>query len=223
MTADELKASFARYRPQLEVVVFGVALMAIGAWVGVTAHRSRAMLAKDADVLQAQVARNERWRSEYRPPSAAEMEQWRQAESALGRLGVTSAERITVAQVVARAAEESGLSGVRVRFSVADTAAAAAAPVEQVGTHKFHPAPYRLVVSGLGPYDAFVRFVGSLPPSVSVQQLSSSRAAGGIVHQLVLSVIESVESNGSGSTAIRPGGDGAARGARRGARITPGD
>lgn len=223
MTIGDLKASLSRYRAQLEVVAFGIALAALGLWTGISAHRSRVGLAKDAELLQAQVARNERWRSEFRPPSAAEMQQWRQAESALARLGVSSAERITIAQVVARTGEESGLADLRVRFTLSDTAGIATAPVEQVGAHQFHPAPYRLVVTGSGPYDAFVRFVGSLPPSVSVSQLSSTRAAVGIQHRVVLSVIETVESNGSGSTAIRPGGDGAARGARRGARITPGD
>ncbi len=223
MTMAEVRANLARYRAQLEVVVFGIALAAIGLWTGVAAHRSRMALAKDAELLQAQVARNERWRSEFRAPSAAEMQQWRQAESALSGLGVSSAERITIAQVVARIGEESGLADLRVRFTLSDTAGIATAPVEQVGAHQFHPAPYRLVVTGSGPYDAFVRFIGSLPPSVTVAQLSSTRSAVGIQHRVVLSVIESVESNGSGSTAIRPGGDGAARGARRGARISPGD
>ncbi len=222
MTLDQVKAIVIRYRDQIEVVAFGAALLAMGSWIGLSASRARATLAKDAAVLQAEVSRNDRWRSEFRPPSVSEMERWRQAEAALRRLGVRPEERITIAQVVARTGEETGLDEVRVRFVPADTTGGPA-PVEQVGRHQFRAASYRLVITGRGSFDAFVRLVGSLPPAVSVQELSSSRKPSGIVHNIVLSVIESVESNGPGSTAIRPGGDGAARGARRGTRIAPGD
>jgi hypothetical protein len=222
MTSAELAERLGRYRTQIETSAFGLALLAIGLWAGVAAHRSAGALAIEASRLQAQVARLERWRVQFRQATAGETSDWQRIDAALARLGVQPQERVTIAQVVARAGEDAGLADVRVRFvspdSIGEQLAGRAA---RVGTHGFRPATFGLALSGSGSYDALVRFIGTLPPSVMVRQLSSSRANTTVVHAVVLSVFESVENNESGPTAVPMGSDDAARGLRRSGGVAP--
>jgi hypothetical protein len=222
MTSAEMMERLSRYRTQIETSAFGLALLVIGGWTGVAAHRSAGALAIEASQLQAQVSRIERWRSQFRQASAGETSDWQRIDAALNGLGVRPQERVTIAQVVARAGEEAGLADVRVRFVAPDSSAEqAASRTAQVGVHSFRQAPFGLAISGRGSYAALVRFIGTLPPSVMVRQLSSSRASTMVVHAVVLSVFESVETNESGPSAVPMGGDDAARGVRRSAHVAP--
>jgi hypothetical protein len=184
----------------------GLALAVLGGWVGLSAQRARARLTTDATRLESDAARLEQWRREFRPVSATEATSWRLVDANLASLGVAPSERVTVAERVARAAEEAGMVEVRVRFTAGDSNQA----VQRMGARAPHPASYGLTLNARGSYEGLVRLIGALPTSVAVWRVTSTREGGAIAHALALAVFEAVDGNGSANTTIRSGGDDAA-------------
>ena len=172
------------------------ALLAIGllGWAGVRA-RQRGDAAR-AELRTARAALDEfrSLKQRYRPAVAAESISWRRTWMELQALGVIGDEKLASTQLVARAAESAGLSGVKVHIGPADTTGAEKRLSTEGVERK--PASYSLVVEGRGGMRSVIAFLGQLPPSVAPTQLIMSRQSGSARHRISLAVYELLFTNG---------------------------
>jgi hypothetical protein len=97
-------------------------------------------------------------------------------------------QRVSLAQQIADRAERTGLSDVRVRFALPDSAAAPDRP-DLMGTG-VAVADYTLAVECTGGFAAMLSLVNQLPPSVAVQRITAARMKSGVQYHLILAVFE---------------------------------
>lgn len=172
----------------------GLRLMKADAARRTELRRARATLETFAD-----------WRRRFEPAVAAESIAWRRTLMELQALGVIGDERLSLTQVIGRAAETSGLRDVRVLVSGPDTSASA----ERLSTEgvRRQAASFGLVVECRGSLQAVATFLGELPPSVAPTSLSLVRQDGRARHRISLAVYELQLSNASASlsTSLEPG------------------
>lgn len=177
------------------LVISAVAVVTVGLslWVGVPALKERAQLATEEARLEGLIRSSALWVSEFQPASNDESAIWQSTASEIAALGVSPSERLTLAQIVARRAEDAGYTPAHIKF--VPPPAANLAP-RQVAGVTFSPAGYALQVTGSGSLTTLNRFVDALPPAVALQSISLAGAADGSAStSIMLSVFEPAGGN----------------------------
>jgi hypothetical protein len=178
------------------LVVCAVTLITVIAsmWVAIPARRERAQLAAENNKLEALIRSAGLWVTQFQPASNEESAVWQTTASELAALGVKPSERLTIAQIVARRAEDAGYVGAHIKFVA--PGAGTSLPARQVAGVSFNPAPYALQITGSGNLTTLSTFVGSLPPAVELQAISlTGTADGGANTSITLSVFEPAGGN----------------------------
>lgn len=176
---------------RLAAAVLGTALLA---WTGLEA--SRRGNARRAEVTRAEALLSDfaRLRQQYRPAVAAESISWRRTWGALQSLGVAGDERLALTRSVSRAAESAGLRDVRVLIGPSDTTGLEGR-LSSGGIER-KPATFSLVIEGRGGMRPVIAFIGALPPSVAVTQVSLARHDERGQNRISLAVYELSYPNG---------------------------
>jgi hypothetical protein len=186
MTMADVRSSFQRYCVRGEAM--GVAALAIvaSAIVGVAAQRQRSSLTLELNRLRADSSEVANFRAAFRP---ATLEPTTLPDSMA--TSVDRAERVTLAQDIATAAEGAGLRDVRVRFGGADSSGSAPPPLPQVTADPPTVASYTLVLECSGGLGAVLSVVTHLPPSIALERLSAVGDKGnGASYLLAFAVLE---------------------------------
>ncbi|MDQ6718214.1 MAG: hypothetical protein M3Z17_07695 [Gemmatimonadota bacterium] len=178
------------------LVIAGVTIVVVIAsvWVATPARRQRVALADEDAKLKALINSSNLWVTQFEPASNEESAIWQNTASEVQALGVKPTERLTLAQIVLRRAEDADLVGAHLKFVPVD--AATAAPARQVAGVTFNPASYTLSVSGSGSLGTLISFLEALPPAVQLASVSMTRDSdAGVKTALSLSVFEPVGGN----------------------------
>lgn len=125
------------------------------------------------------------WPARYEAPTPTERQMWSVAAVDIERLGVAPDQKLYVAQLLGRAAENAGVPDARVRFT-----APSGGSVRVVGSRQFKPADYGAIVEFESSFATAVEFVAQLPGAVSINSLSMQRGEYGIKAVFVLQVFE---------------------------------
>ena len=189
----QLRALVEKHRFPLVLGTVALVVVIASAWVAIPARKQRAVLAAEDAKLAALIRSSNLWVTQFEPASSEEAAIWQQTASDVASLGVRPSERLTLAQIVARRAEDAGFDNAHIKFVPSD--AAAAALPRQVAGVSFNPASYKLEVSGIGSFSALSRFLEALPPAVELQSASLTEGSTGISASLTLSVFEPAGGN----------------------------
>lgn len=182
-------------------VLAAVLLAFTGARVWRT-NQERTRRVKQAEATLATMAE---WRRKYVPAVAAESLSWRRTMLELQSLGVMGDERLAMTRFVARAAEEAGLTDVRVTIAPPDTTGTDTR-LSAEGVRRT-PASFSLSVECRGGLRAVVGFLGQLPPSLSATHLSLVHQDGRARHRFALAAYELTFTNGSSPLRSSVGSD----------------
>lgn len=187
ITKADLQQAARRHRLLSEVV--GVALLAIVVYVtiGISARRRAEPVRVENTKLSSAVAEVSQFRAAFRPSSPEQDVRMLNVPDSLS-IALPRDQRVSLAQQIAARAERAGLSGVRVRFALPDSAAAPDRP-DLMGT-SVAVADYALTVECTGGFAAMLSLVNQLPPSVAVQRITASRTKTGAQYHLILAVFE---------------------------------
>jgi len=178
------------------LLVAGLTLVTVVASVRVAgpARKQKAALETESARLDAVIRSSALWMTQFQPASNEEAAIWQNTDAEVQTLGVKPTERLTVAQVVARRADEAGYGSAHLKFLPAD--AAASIPPRQVAGVTFNPAQYKLQITGAGGIGTLNAFLGGLPPAVQVQSVKLAGGGNGQVNTTVtLSVFEPAGTN----------------------------
>lgn len=156
--------------------------------VAIPARRQKLELTAESERLESVIAKSNLWVTQFQPASNEESAVWQNTANDIQALGVKPSEKLTLAQIVSRRAENAGYFGAHLKFVTVE--GVNPVPPRQVAGVTFNPAPYRLVITGEGGYGTVVSFLGTLPPAVELQSLSLTGGSTGINTSLTLSVFE---------------------------------
>lgn len=187
ITKADLQQAGRRHRLLSEVI--GVSLLAIIAYVsiGISARRRTAPIHTENTKLSSAVAEVSTFRAAFRPSTLEQDARILNVPDSLS-VALSRDQRVSLAQQIAERAERAGLSDVRVRFALPDSAAAPDRP-DLMGT-SVAVADYTLSVECTGGFAAVLSLVNHLPLSVAVQRITANRMKGGAQYLLVLAVFE---------------------------------
>jgi hypothetical protein len=189
------RSRLSRVDPALSLLIAAVLTTALLTWSGFRSARAagerRGALARARSELRA----FDDLRGRYAPAVAAESLSWRTTWVRLQDMGILGSDRLELTGAVSRVAEEAGLRDVRVRIGPPDTTGLETRLSTEGIQRK--PAPFGLLVEARGGMQSVIGFIGRLPPSVAVTQLSLVRQDGGRRHRISLAVYELEFTNGS--------------------------
>lgn len=170
--------------------VVGLTLLAVvlALWVGIPARRQASVLKAEAGKLAGIVKASESWTTRFEPASNEETLAWQNTGFEIQKLGAAPADRLTLAQVIARRAEDVGFRRVRVRFAGADSASQSSP--RQVGGRLFSPAQYGIVVEAQGSLNQSSALIGVLPNAVVVRSVGTKRIGDAVMSIFSLAVYE---------------------------------
>lgn len=192
--------SFRRWRSdrpkQIPVLAVGFFILLASVWVGLQSRSTSAELVKKAAAWQQIADQLATLQQEYRVPSSSESAALIAESARLGTLGVPSTERVSLMEFLARLADASTLSEVRVNFKAGKDSAFI--PPRSIGPELISPAAYSVTIDFSGSFAGLVQFVSSLPPSVSISRLGAARNGGHTAYHVVLSVYELPNGNNGG-------------------------
>ncbi len=163
--------------------------LALALWVGIPARRQAALLKAEAERLERIVKASESWASGFQPASSEETLAWQNTGFEIQKLGATPSDRLTIAQVIARRAEDVGFRGVRVNFTAGADSASQSSP-RQVGGRLFRPAQYGIVVEAHGSLNQASALIGVLPNAVVVRSVVTKRSGNDVTSTFSLAVYE---------------------------------
>lgn len=189
----QIRALVAKHRFLLAVGSVALVVVIASAWVAIPARKQRAVLAAEDARLGALIKSSNLWVTRFEPASSEESAIWQQTASEVASLGVRPSERLTLAQIIARRAEDAGFDAAHIKFVPSD--GAAAPPPRQVAGVSFNPASYQLEVSGIGSLSTLSRFLEALPPAVELRSASLTGVSTGVSASLTLSVFEPAGGN----------------------------
>lgn len=177
-----------RYRIQSECI--GLALFATIVFVALGIAARRRIEPVRADVAKLVNASSEirGFRAAFRPSTPERDSRMGHLPDSLG-VAVSRELRVSLAEQIATRAEHAGLSDVRVRFALPDSAAAPARP-ELTGA-TIGVADYTISLDCSGGFAAVLSLVNHLPPSVALERMTANRTSSGAQYRLVLAVLES--------------------------------
>jgi hypothetical protein len=172
------------------LMIAGVTLVTViaAARVAIPARRQKAELAAESARLEAVIARSNLWVTQFQPASNEESAIWQNSAAEIQALGVKPSEKLTLAQIVSRRAENAGYDEARLKFVPID--GANSVPPRQVAGVTFNAAAYKLVITGGGGLGTLATFLGTLPPAVELQSVSLSAGDARVNTSLTLSVFE---------------------------------
>ncbi len=193
--AARIRALFSRN--EYLVAVAGVAVLTLGAaaWVAIPARRQAASLSAEATKLKALIASSDSWVTQFQAASSEETALWQNTGFDVQSLGVRPSERLTLAQIISRRAEESGLGSPHIKFVPADSAGQ---PPRRVAGISFNPAQYTIQLTGGGGFTPLSSLIGALPPAVGLRSIGVARdSSGNVSTSMILSVFEPAGPNGN--------------------------
>ena len=178
------------------VVGFVTAATVIGAaLVAIPARRQQAVLAAESRTLQQIITSAGLWVTQFEPASNEESALWQNTSTELDALGVRPSERLTLAQAIARRADEAGYEAAHIKFLPGESSEPV--PARSVAGVTFNAAQYKLQVSGTGSFSQLSTLIGTLPPAVELQSARLARDSSSRVStSLTLSVFEPAGTNG---------------------------
>jgi hypothetical protein len=181
--------------PAVSLLAAALVSIAVLTWTGFRSARAAGERRVALTRAKTELAGFEDLRTRYAPAIAAESLSWRQTWVGLRDIGVLGSDRLGLTGTVSRVAEESGLRDVRVLIGPPDTTGVEARL--STGGIQRKSAPFGLLVEARGGMQAVISFIGRLPPSVAVTQLSLVQQNGGRRHRISLAVYELEFTNGS--------------------------
>jgi hypothetical protein len=173
---------------QLFVLIVAIAVLAGSMWVGGKSRVAAERLAAKRPAWQKAADDVAILRQQFRLPSSKETAALVAESGHLTALGVTSSERVSLMELVARIADDARLSNVHVSFKAGTDSSFV--PARAIGASTLNTASYSIVVDFSGSFAGVVQFVSNLPPSVSVSRLSASRQDNRAAYHILLSVYE---------------------------------
>jgi hypothetical protein len=186
-----------RERPnQLPALALGFVVIAASIWVGLQAKSVAASLAQKGATWQQTASQLAALQQQFRVPSSFESAALITESARAGALGVPASDRVSLIEYLARLADASALSEVRVNFKAGMDSAFI--PPRVIGADPISPAAYSVTVDFTGSFVGLVQFVSSLPPSVSVSRMGAARNGGHAAYHVVLSVYELPNGNNGG-------------------------
>lgn len=184
----QLRAFVAKNKFTLVIAAVTLVTVIASARVAIPARRQRAELAAESERLEAVIARSNLWVTQFQPASNEESAIWQNTANEIQALGVKPSEKLTLAQIVSRRADNAGYGGAHLKFVPVD--GANPVPPRQVAGVTFNPAPYKLVIAGEGGFGTLATFLETLPPAVELQSVSLSAGDALVNTSLTLSVFE---------------------------------
>jgi hypothetical protein len=172
-------------------VIAGVTLVSViaAARVAIPARRQKAELAAESERLETVIRRSNLWVTQFQPASNEETAIWQNSANEIQALGVKPSEKLTLAQIVSRRADDAGYAGAHLRFLPVE--GTNPIPPRQVAGVTFNSAPYKLLITGEGGFGTLATFLGTLPPAVELQTVGLSGGGDAPVStSLTLSVFE---------------------------------
>jgi hypothetical protein len=173
---------------QLFVLIVAIAVLAGSMWVGGKSRVAAERLAAKRPAWQKAADDVAILRQQFRLPSSKETAALVAESGHLTALGVTSSERVSLMELVARIADDARLSNVHVSFKAGTDSSFV--PARAIGASTLNTASYSIVVDFSGSFAGVVQFVSNLPPSVSVSRLNASRQDNRAAYHILLSVYE---------------------------------
>jgi hypothetical protein len=173
---------------QLFVLIVAIAVLTGSMWVGGKSRVAAERLAAKRPAWQKAADDVAILRQQFRLPSSKETAALVAESGHLTALGVTSSERVSLMELVARIADDARLSNVHVSFKAGTDSSFV--PARAIGASTLNTASYSIVVDFSGSFAGVVQFVSNLPPSVSVSRLSASRQDNRAAYHILLSVYE---------------------------------
>ncbi len=192
--AARLRAFAAKNDAWIEAALFVLVVVGASWFAGTRARRQSQILSAEAQRLERIVRSSDLWIRSFQPASTEETAIWQNVDYEIQKLGIGPADRLTLAQVIARQAEESGLGGAHLKFSPADSTGAA--PARAAAGINFKAAPYGIVITGIGAVGPVSNLLASLPPAVKATRLGLVREGEAVRTTLLLAVYEPEGSNG---------------------------
>ena len=169
-------------------VAVSVVVVGLSAWVGLKARSAAVALAAKRASWEQTSNQLATVRQQFRVPTSTEAAKLVAESSQMGALGVSESDRLALVESVGRLAEACALTGVRVNILAAPDSAYVAE--RSIAGQVIQPARYALAVEFGGSFANAVKFVSSLPLSVSVARMSASQRSGVRTYLLILSVYE---------------------------------
>lgn len=185
------------FDPAVSLLAAALVSIAVLTWTGFRSARAAGERRVALTRARTELKGFEDLRARYAPAVAAESLSWRQTWIRLRDIGVLGNDRLGLTGTVSRLAEESGLRDVRVLIGPPDTTGVEARL--STGGIRRKPAPFSLLVEARGGMQSVIGFIGRLPPSVAVTQLSLVQQNGGRRHRISLAVYELEFTNGAPS------------------------
>jgi len=181
---------------RLAALALGVVVIAASIWVGLQAKSVAAELAQKGTAWQQTASQLAALQQQFRIPSSFESAALLNEAGRTGALGVPPSDRVSLMEYLARLADASALSEVRVNFKAGMDSAYI--PPRLIGADPISPAAYSVTVDFTGSFVGLVQFVSSLPPSVAVSRLGAARNGGHTAYHVILSVYELPNGNNGG-------------------------
>lgn len=178
-----------RFDPSLLLsMVTAVIVVSASGWVGLQARQASKDLAARRDALQTANEKVASVQRQLRPPTPTETAALLAESGRLRALGVADADRLVLVDSIGQLAEASGLRQVRV-LSRARNDSLYLRP-RRVASQTLDPAGYALDLEFTGGFAEVVKFVNSLPPSVSVSRFIAARRGNQTAYHVILSVYQ---------------------------------
>jgi hypothetical protein len=187
---DLAKAFIKKHRFWVEIAAYVLIAVGTAVWLGRNAYAQAATLSTEGQRLEGMRRGADSWLSTLQPASSAEAQDWMQIQGTLQQLGSKPDSRLTLLEVITRRAERTGLRNVRASLIGVDSIPAlprVSAPPVTISV-----APYAILVEFRGNFAATRTFLATLPPAVTVQQISISKKGAGNWTRAVLTVYEAV-------------------------------
>jgi hypothetical protein len=169
-------------------ITVSVIVAGASAWVGLGARSATAALATKRIALQRATDQVSSLRQQLRTPTPKETAALIAEASRLRALGVADSDRQDLVDAVGQLAESSGLGHIKVYAKVRNDSLYLRP--RTIVSQTLPPASYELELEFAGGFAEVIRFVNSLPPSVSVSRFSASRRGGLTDYSMILSVYQ---------------------------------
>ena len=192
---DEVNRQLRANAGRLQVI--GVALFVLGSsyWIAKQSQVHTVPLAKQLADLRATNSKLVEWQRGFRAPDSAEAALIRSDSAAVRSIAMPAGTRMVVAQLVGRQADAAGLSRVQLSFT-SEPDSTIVPSRGQVGAIPISVAKYAIGVDCTGSFGAVLKFVASLPPSLTMTRFRVLTNASGPTYHVVLSVYEVPGGNG---------------------------
>lgn len=163
-------------------------LLAAAVIVGGVERRQIAPLNLRKTQLETTAARVRQFRSSFVPIAPAESASWKQMADSID-IAVPRGSRLSLAQTLAKSAEDAGLRGVRVSFGKPDSSYVPPRS-RGVSTSDVQPADYAISIDAGGAFAQVLSFINALPPTVSVTRLVGSHDKRDTHYRITIAVYE---------------------------------